>query len=128
MDFSILYGGRTNEFQLDLWSRGRRLKEGGDKWTKKDWEIINPKEVVTKAFPGESKHNTDPSLAFDVAPYPIDFASRTKVLARFYYLAGLIISCAASLGIKLRWGGDWDGDLDFEDQTFDDLGHFEKVV
>jgi hypothetical protein len=25
----------------------------------------------------------------------------------------------------LRFGMDWDGDLDFSDQTFDDLVHFE---
>jgi peptidoglycan L-alanyl-D-glutamate endopeptidase CwlK len=27
----------------------------------------------------------------------------------------------------IRWGGDWDGDQDFRDQTFDDLAHFELI-
>ena len=27
--------------------------------------------------------------------------------------------------INVRWGGDWDSDLDFNDQKFLDLVHFE---
>jgi hypothetical protein len=74
-----------------------------------------------------SKHNSMPSRAIDVAPYPIDWSNRPKTLARFYYLAGYIKSIADSMGVSLRWGGDWDGDLDFTDQNFDDLPHFELI-
>ena len=74
-----------------------------------------------------SKHNSTPSRAIDVAPYPIDWSNKGKVLARFYYLAGYIKSVADSMGVQLRWGGDWDGDIDFSDQTFDDLPHFELL-
>lgn len=70
-----------------------------------------------------SKHNKTPSLAVDVAPYPIDWNDR----GRFYFFAGVVKGVAASKGIKIRWGGDWDGDNDFKDQTFDDLVHFELV-
>ena len=31
------------------------------------------------------------------------------------------------MNIKLRWGGDWNDNKDFSDQTFDDLVHFELV-
>ena len=68
-----------------------------------------------------SKHNLHPSLAVDVIPYPLDWKDRE----RFYYMAGLVMGIAALLGIKIRWGGDWDSDTDFKDQTFDDLVHFE---
>jgi len=81
------------------------------------------------------KHNQSPSLAVDVAPYPIDWSNRPKSLARFYYLAGYIQAVVdrkntarAKMGrtvFRLRWGGDWDGDMDFSDQGFDDIGHFE---
>lgn len=70
-----------------------------------------------------SRHNSYPSLAIDLAPYPIDWAD-TK---RFYFFAGIVLSTALELGIKIRWGGDWDSDLDLNDQTFMDLVHFELV-
>ena len=74
-----------------------------------------------------SKHNAMPSKAVDVAPYPIDWSSKTKTLARFYFFAGYVKSAANSMNIKIRWGGDWDSDLDFTDQNFDDLPHFEII-
>ena len=68
-----------------------------------------------------SKHNSNPSLAVDIAPYPIDWANDE----RFYFLAGIMKAAAHQVGVKLRWGGDWDSDNDFDDQTFMDLGHYE---
>ena len=49
------------------------------------------------------------------------------------YLGGLMIATAKKLGVKIRWGGDWNGDHKFsgrgkrsdKSQTFDDLVHFE---
>lgn len=68
-----------------------------------------------------SKHNRDPSHAVDIAPYPIDWDE----LNRFYHLGGMMLAAAHDLGIELRWGGDWDRDTEFDDQTFNDLPHFE---
>ena len=70
-----------------------------------------------------SKHLHKPSLAIDIAPYPIDWADRE----RFTYLAGFVMATAASLGVKLKWGGDWDKDTQVKDNSFDDLGHFEVI-
>ena len=69
----------------------------------------------------DSKHNKKPSLAVDVVPYPVDWNDRHKL----YHFAGFVIGAAWALGIKLRWGGDWDGDRDLSDQSFNDLVHFE---
>lgn len=69
----------------------------------------------------KSRHNELPSEAADVAPYPIDWYN-TK---RFYHFAGYVLATARGMGIELRWGGDWDGDNDLDDQTFMDLVHFE---
>lgn len=63
------------------------------------------------------------SWAVDLAPYPVDWEN-TK---RFYYFAGYAGAVAAALGLKIRWGGDWDGDQDLDDQTFMDLVHFELI-
>lgn len=71
----------------------------------------------------ESKHNTLPSIAVDIAPYPINW-DNTK---RFGYMAGLVVAIAKSKGYKVRWGGDWDIDGETQDQTFHDLPHFELV-
>lgn len=95
------------------------------------------------------------SLAMDIAPYPIDFGRTPRevlrshidttmtaatmavlskelykasvAMSRFYFMAGLVMRTADILNIKIRWGGDWDGDQDFMDQTFNDLAHFELV-
>lgn len=77
-----------------------------------------------------SKHNSKPSMAIDVAPYPIPQAWgeddwRDKV--KFYELKAIIMLIAAQKGIELRWGGDWDSDGDYKDQSFNDLVHFEVV-
>ena len=41
-------------------------------------------------------------------------------------LAHHIMATAKRLGYNnMRWGGDWDKDFDLDDQTFNDLCHFE---
>lgn len=69
----------------------------------------------------QSKHNSLPSKGVDVAPYPIDWGN-TK---RFYHFGGFVQGVAHELGVAIRWGGDWDGDKDLDDQSFFDLVHFE---
>ena len=75
----------------------------------------------TKVQYPNSKHNSKPSMAVDVVPYPIDWSDKE----RFYYFAGFVKGIAKSMGIDLRWGGDWDSDTEVKDQTFMDLPHFE---
>ena len=71
-------------------------------------------------FP-DGRHNANPSNAVDVAPYPIDWEDRE----RFHLFAGYVLGIADSMGIRLRWGGDWDRDWTVKDNKFDDLPHFE---
>lgn len=76
-------------------------------------------------FP-ESKHNELPSLAVDVVPYFEDSPHiRWDDKESFYYFAGYVKSVANSMGIKVRWGGDWDSDRDFHDSSFIDFPHWE---
>lgn len=70
-----------------------------------------------------SKHNPYPSRAVDVAPYPINWND----LPRFYKFAEVVYETAKEMGIEVRWGGDWDSDGDFSDQTFNDLVHWELI-
>lgn len=111
-DFTILEGHRDEEAQ------NKAFKSGNS-------HLPWPK----------GNHNKLPSYAFDVAPYPIDWGSDLHKKARFYYLAGVMFRVFYELqaeskmpkNLMLRWGGDWDGDKDFSDQTFDDLGHYEII-
>lgn len=108
-DFSIIEGHRTLEQQQLYFNRGQSKLDG-----------INRK----------SKHQYFPSLAVDIAPYPIKWSGQ-KNIARFYMLAGYMFQASEKLyrqgkiDNKLRWGGDWNGNKKFTDQSFDDLPHFE---
>jgi len=73
----------------------------------------------------KSKHNSKPSKAVDA--YPFVNGKKTSNASACREFAGFVLGIAASMGIKLRWGGDWDGDHDPTDQTFNDLVHFEVV-
>ncbi len=74
------------------------------------------------------RHNKMPSLAVDVAPYPMP---DWKQSADFYYFAGFVMGVANRLfregkmlhGIK--YGGDWSGNQRITDETFIDAVHFE---
>jgi peptidoglycan L-alanyl-D-glutamate endopeptidase CwlK len=66
-------------------------------------------------------HNALPSNAVDVYPYPIDMNNKEE----FYYFAGFVMGMAQARGLKLRWGGDWNQNKRVEDNTFNDLVHFE---
>lgn len=79
-----------------------------------------------------SLHNQNPSLAVDVAPWPIRWPDKNrgafaKDLGRFYMFVGYVKGKAEELGIKIRCGADWNGNNEINDQTFDDLPHFELM-
>ena len=67
------------------------------------------------------RHNKLPSMAVDVCPYPIDWNDRE----RFHLFAGFVLGIAKSMGINLRWGGDWNQNWFVDDNKFDDFPHFE---
>ncbi len=100
MDFAVITGHRTKAEQQKAVIEGK---------SKLKWP--------------DGKHNTYPSLAVDIAPYPIDWHD----VDRFLILAGIMKAIAHMSGVKLRWGGDWDGDLELREERFRDLGHFEII-
>jgi len=108
-DITVLSGFRDKDEQDDLFRRGL---------SKTQWP--------------NSKHNVNAegqmhglAIAIDIAPYPIRWQDENE----FVYVAGLVMQTAFILGYKLRWGGNWDRDDDvIDDQTFQDLGHFELIL
>ncbi len=73
-------------------------------------------------FP-RGKHNSLPSMAVDVIPYPIDWQD----IKRMYMFVGFVRAVAGFMDIKIRCGADWDGDTEVRDQNFHDLPHFELI-
>ncbi len=71
-----------------------------------------------------SKHNSIPSKAVDIQPYPYPVK---RVTNQFTYLAGHILMVAHNLGYKIRWGGDWNLNQNVTDNNFNDLYHFEII-
>ena len=98
-DFIVLYGHRTVAEQQALYAQGR----------------TKPGQVVTKldGVKKKSKHNHMPSLAVDIAPYPIDWND----LGRFKALADVVKKAAKTVGVDIVWGGDW--------TSFKDYPHYE---
>lgn len=92
-DFSVIWGHRGQSQQ------DRAFNEGNSqvKWP-------------------NSKHNKQPSHAFDVVPYPGGFSNPDE---EFYELATHILGAASKCGVRLRWGGHW--------TRFKDLAHFELI-
>lgn len=73
-----------------------------------------------------STHNKKPSRGADVIPwFPKPPHIRWNDREAFYCFGGFVLGIAAKMGIKIRWGGDWDRDEELHDQTFFDLPHFE---
>lgn len=111
VDFSILVGHRGKADQEKAFAEGRSK--------------LN--------FP-ESNHNSQPSKAFDFAPYPQGFANtestadpkkRMFAMMRFAFIAGVLVGIGHALGIKLRSGLDWNRNGNSEDERFLDAPHIE---
>ena len=71
-------------------------------------------------FPN-GRHNSKPSRAVDVTPYPVDWNDRERQTL----FAGFVLGVATRMGHNIRWGGDWDQDWEVRDNKFDDFPHFE---
>lgn len=124
VDFTVVTGHRGPAEQNDLYDRG-----------------------FSKVRYPNSKHNSRPSIAIDVAPYYKKYGvlfggpeqvkrimqltgkDRKEVeafiLKAYARLIGIFEGIALINQIPLRLGMDWDGDFDTLDQTFHDLGHIE---
>ena len=98
VDCSVLEGHRGKDRQNSLYEDGK-----------------------TKVRYPNGRHNASPSRAVDVTPYPVDWADRERQTL----FAGFVLGVANQMGIKLRWGGDWDQDFEVKDNRFDDFPHFE---
>lgn len=119
VDFSVVEGHRPCEKQFEYYKRGR--KKVGEKWV-----VTKHREIITNidGYAKKGKHNSFPSLATDIVPYEKgrqDWKNIDRFKRIMYFTKGI----AAGMNIKLRFGGDWDGDFYENDQSFHDIPHVE---
>lgn len=98
MDFSIICGHRNKQDQDKAFSDGT---------SKLRWP--------------RSKHNKQPSLAFDAVPYPLDWndLDSFKDLGEHIKSTWESLSLEEKEGWDLSWGGDW--------KSFKDYPHYELI-
>lgn len=108
-DFTIIWGRRGEVSQNEAFATGFSTKP----WPQSNHNVIRP---------GLSE-------AVDIAPWhSAGLHIRWKNELEFVQLSGYMMMAAAALGVKLRWGGDWDQDHDLYDRNKPfDLGHFERI-
>jgi hypothetical protein len=89
-DFTVICGHR---------GKAEQQKAFKDKKSKLQWP--------------NSLHNKLPSMAMDCTPYPLDWTDK----ASFHAMAHAMKAAAITVGVKIKWGGDW--------KDFFDGPHFE---
>lgn len=81
----------------------------------------------------QSKHNSNPSMAMDLLPFVNGKFIGWEDAKQWQYFGGLVIGWADALytmgeiGHRLRWGHDFNGNNDLDDQRFVDAPHFELI-
>lgn len=110
-DCQILETLRTTERQQSLYAQGRTTPGA----------IVTQKDGVNRRSSHQARPGESFSRAVDVLPYPVNWHDTD----RMHYFAGYVKRVAEELGIRVRWGGDWDGDTEVGDENFKDLPHWE---
>lgn len=109
-DFTIFEGVRTLERQKQLFSH-------------RVTTTLNSKHIPQSDGLG---------YAVDLYPYPINMDkvnhNNPQEIARFGLIAQAMIDASNELGIKIKWGGDWDMDGQTLDHIFFDAPHYELVT
>jgi len=100
-DFAVTCGLRTQKEQMALYEQGRTTPGAIVTWTR------------------TSRHMS--GRAVDLVPYPVDWNTPSK----FDAIADAMFAAAAELGVKLRWGADWDNDGNRREKGESDSPHFE---
>lgn len=122
-DFSVLEGVRSPARQKELYGQGRtarHLKEMGI-----DPSLAQPSaNKVTWTLKSNHFAGADGfGRAVDLVPYPLDWNDTTK----FDQIAHAMLAAAERLGVRIRWGADWDMDGNPRERGESDSPHFELV-
>jgi peptidoglycan LD-endopeptidase CwlK len=106
-DFAVIEGVRTPARQKELYAQGRTKPGRKVTWTLNSNHFVNS--------------STGFGHAVDLVPYPVDWNKTSK----FDNMARAMFQAADELGIRIRWGADWDGDKKPREKGEYDSPHFE---
>lgn len=126
-DFTVTEGVRTKERMWALWGQGRTAAECRAKGVPEPYARPAEDKVTWLNNPLASNHRVMADgfgHAVDLVPYPVDW----KTLSKFDEIALAMFSAATELGVKIRWGADWDGDGKPRERGESDSPHFEVAV
>ena len=116
VDFRVIEGVRTPARQKKLYAQGRTAPGPKVTWTLNSNHFIKPA--------------TGFGHAVDLLPAPYDWKlvdpkSTPEMDDAFALVAAAMYQAAAELGIKIRWGANWDGDKQWREKGETDNPHFE---
>lgn len=101
VDFSIVWGHRDMEAQNAAFNQGK---------SRNRWPT--------------SKHNSFPSNAVDIVPYPNGY---NATYSKFFELSSYILAIASQQGVPLKWGGHWKN-YTGQGENDRDWAHFEIMT
>lgn len=110
-EITIVHGWRGEDVQTDAFLTGASTKP----WPESKHNYINQETHIPE------------SLAVDFAPWIPGMGIPWKDTHAFAVIGGILIAVADDMGVKVRYGGDWDMDGQTTDQTLMDWGHIELV-
>ena len=119
---------RFSDVQFQLIDGARTINEQQELFNAKKTKI-NPGEYIGNlaGLYAVGRHITGPGKPFsDAVDVIVSTKGKEYDTAQLAYLAGVLQTIGNIRSTKIRWGGNWDGDVEIiTDQDFDDLVHFE---
>lgn len=109
VNIGITCGKRTMEEQKKLVSQGKS-------------QTLNSRHIPKKE---KGMGNEEFSRAVDIVWYNNHRNKYDYSTVAYRVLGPAIVQLGKQMGHNIRWGGDWDQDQDYNDQSFMDLVHFE---
>lgn len=124
IDFMVVEGLRSRDRCAELYGKGRTAAQCSAKSVDTKWANPGVSKVTWLNNPYNSKHckkSDGYGHAVDLLPEPYDW----KDVDHFVTMSKAMIAAAAELGVKMRWGGNWDMDGQIRERGENDLPHFE---
>lgn len=119
VDFMVVEGVRSREQCMINYGKGRNAAQLKAKGIPSTYAKPGLAQVTWLANPFASKHCE--GKAVDLLPAPFDW----KDTKPFDQVAKAMFAAAKELGVKIRWGADWDADGNPREKGESDSPHFE---
>lgn len=126
-DFMVIEGVRSTEQMLINYGKGRTVDECLKKGVPAKYALPHNAKVTWLANPLMSNHRVMPDgfgHAVDLGAW-INGGYDGNNRSAYDHIAHAMLQVATNMGIKIRWGADWDQDGKYHEPGETDMGHFE---